>query len=234
MTPFLAEFIGSAIVISFGAGVCAGSSLKSTISNGSNWLIICLAWGLAVTLGIYAVSDISGAHLNPTVTIALAIQGSFPWSDVPGYILAQVLGCFTGACMVVIHYWPHWKVTESPDSIKGVFCTGPAIKATIPNLISEIIGTFFLILGLLYIGANEFTQGLKPFAVGGLIVAIGLSFGGTTGFAINPARDFGPRLAHFLLPIPGKGHSDWSYAWIPILGPVIGSIIAVSFYSFIF
>ncbi len=113
MTPFLAEFIGSAIVISFGAGVCAGSSLKSTISNGSNWLIICLAWGLAVTLGIYAVGDISGAHLNPTVTIALAIQGSFPWSDVPSYILAQVLGCFTGACMVVIHYWPHWKVTES-------------------------------------------------------------------------------------------------------------------------
>lgn len=234
MSPFLAEFIGSAILIGFGSGVCAGSSLKGTISNGSNWLIICIAWGLAVTLGIYAVGEVSGAHLNPAVTIALAITGDFPWSDVPQFMLAQILGCFTGAGIVVIHYWPHWKVTESTSDIKGVFCTGPAIKATIPNLISEFIGTFFLILGLLYIGANEFTQGLKPFAVGGLIIAIGLSFGGTTGFAINPARDFGPRLAHFLLPIPGKGSSDWSYAWIPIIGPILGAVLAAFFYSNVF
>jgi glycerol uptake facilitator protein len=233
MSPFLAEYVGSAILISFGSGVCAGSNLKSTISNGSNWLIICIAWGLAVTLGIYAVGNVSGAHLNPAVTIALAITGDFPWADVPSFVLAQILGCFTGAVMVVIHYWPHWKLTESAD-IKGVFCTGPAIKATIPNIISEVIGTFLLILGLLFIGANEFTQGLKPFAVGGLILAIGLSFGGTTGFAINPARDFGPRLAHFILPIPGKGTSDWQYAWIPILGPVFGAILAALFYTNIF
>lgn len=234
MSPFLAEFIGSAILIAFGSGVCAGSSLKSTISNGANWLLICIAWGLAVTLGIFAVGEISGAHLNPAVTIALAIIGDFPWSDVPSFVLAQILGCFVGASIVVIHYWPHWKLTESSGDIKGVFCTGPAIKAAIPNLLSEVIGTFFLILGLLFIGANEFTQGLKPFAVGGLIVAIGLSFGGTTGFAINPARDLGPRLAHFILPIPGKGSSDWQYAWVPVVGPLLGAVLAALFYTFTF
>lgn len=234
MSPFIAEFIGSAILISFGSGVCAGSNLKSTFSNGANWLMICVAWGLAVTLGIYAVGDVSGAHLNPAVTLALAITGDFPWSDVPQYIIAQISGCFVGASIIILHYWPHWNVTESQGDIKGVFCTGPAIKATIPNLLSEIIGTFFLILGLLFIGANEFTQGLKPLAVGGLIIAIGLSFGGTTGFAINPARDFGPRLAHFVFPIQKKGGSDWQYAWIPIIGPFLGAVLAAIFYTNMF
>jgi glycerol uptake facilitator protein len=234
MSPFIAEFIGSAILISFGSGVCAGLNLKGSFSKGSNWLLLCIAWGLAVTLGIFATGDISGAHLNPAVTLALAITGDFPWKEVPYYILAQILGCFTGAILVITHYWPHWSVTESAGDIKGVFCTGPAIKATIPNLWSEILGTFFLIFGLLFIGANEFTQGLKPFAVGGLIIAIGMSFGGTTGFAINPARDFGPRLAHFVFPIPGKGSSDWQYAWIPIAGPLVGAILAALFYMNIF
>jgi len=234
MNPFLAEFIGSAILISFGSGVCAGANLSRSFSQGSNWLTICLAWGLAVALGIFAVGDSSGAHLNPAVTLALAMHGDFPWSKVPGYMLAQVLGCFTGASLVFIHYLPHWKITDTQDKIRGVFCTGPAVKAPVANLLSEISGTFFLVFGLFFIGANDFTDGLKPLAVGGLITAIGLSLGGTTGFAINPARDLAPRIAHFLLPIPGKGSSEWSYAWIPVLGPILGAVIAAWFHANIF
>jgi glycerol uptake facilitator protein len=208
--------------------------LKQTKSENAGWLTIVIGWGLAVTLAIYAVGKISGAHLNPAVTLALAWSGSFGWELVPGYVLAQFAGAFSGAVLVWLHFLPHWKITDNEAGKLGIFCTGPAIRSYSSNLISEIIATTVLILGLLFIGANEFTQGLNPLVVGLLIIAIGLSLGGTTGFAINPARDLGPRIAHFLLPISGKGKSDWSYAWVPVVGPVIGGLLGAWLYQVLF
>ncbi|PLS04903.1 MIP/aquaporin family protein [Neobacillus cucumis] len=234
MTPFVGEVIGTMILIVFGAGIGAGSSLKKSYSNNAGWIVITLAWGLAVTMAVLAVGSISGAHLNPAVTIALAINGSFPWSEVPGYIAAQMIGAILGSIIIFLHYLPHWKETEDPATKLGVFATSPAIPHTFSNLISEIIGTFVLVLGLLFIGANKFTQGLNPLVVGLLIVVIGMSLGGTTGYAINPARDLGPRIAHFLLPIPGKGNSNWGYSWIPVVGPILGGSLGAVFYKAIF
>lgn len=234
MSPYLAEFLGTLLLILLGDGVVAAVVLKGTKSENAGWLTVVIGWGLAVTLAVYAVGKTSGAHINPAVTLALAWSGSFAWSQVPGYILAQFAGAFTGSVLVWLHYLPHWKKTDDQAGKLAVFCTGPAIRSTSSNLISEIIGTAVLILGLLFIGANEFTQGLNPLVVGLLIIAIGLSLGGTTGFAINPARDLGPRIAHFLLPIPGKGNSDWKYSWIPVVGPVIGGLLGVWVYSVVF
>ncbi len=234
MSPYVAEFLGTLILILLGDGVVAGAVLKGPKSENMGWLGIVVGWGLAVTLAIYAVGNISGAHINPAVTLAMAWSGSFSWDLVPGYILAQFAGAFTGAVLVWIHYYAHWKKSDDPSAKLAVFCTGPAIRSPWSNLISEILATMVLVLGLLFIGANEFTQGLNPVVVGLLIIAIGLSLGGTTGFAINPARDLGPRLAHFLLPIAGKGHSDWSYAWIPVVGPVVGGISGAVIYYFLF
>lgn len=224
MSEYLGEFIGTLILTSFGGGVVAGVVLKGSKAEAGGWLLICLAWGMAVTLAIYAVGHISGAHINPAVTLGFATVGVFPWEKVPGYIIAQILGAFTGGVIVWLNYLPHWKRTENHDSKLGVFSTIPAIRSYPANLVSEMIGTFFLIFGLLFIGANDFTEGLNPIVVGALISAIGFSFGGTTGFAINPARDFGPRMAHAVLPIPGKGSSDWKYAWVPVIGPVLGGV----------
>jgi len=224
MSEYLGEFIGTLILIAFGGGVVAGVVLKSSKAEAGGWLLICLAWGMAVTLAIYAVGNISGAHINPAVTLGFAAVGVFPWEKVPGYIIAQVLGAFTGGVIVWLNYLPHWKKTENHDSKLGVFSTIPAIRSYPANLVSEMIGTFFLIFGLLFIGANDFTEGLNPIVVGALISAIGFSFGGTTGFAINPARDFGPRMAHAVLPIPGKGTSDWKYSWVPVAGPTLGGV----------
>ncbi len=212
----------------------AGVVLKGTKSENAGWLTIVVAWGLAVTLAIYAVGSISGAHLNPAVTISLAWSGSFDWALVPGYCVAQMLGAFSGAILVWLHYLPHWGKTDSAALKLAVFCNAPAVRATIPNLISEIIATMVLVMALLFIGANRFAEGLNPLVVGLLIVSIGLSLGGTTGFAINPARDFGPRVAHFILPIPGKGSSDWSYSWIPIVGPIIGGVLGAWVYQLFF
>ncbi|MDQ0155056.1 MIP/aquaporin family protein [Robertmurraya andreesenii] len=234
MTPFMGELIGTMILIVFGAGIGAGNSLKGSYSNNSGWIVVTIAWGLAVTMGVFAVGSISGAHLNPAVTIALAIDGSFPWVDVPGYIFAQMIGAILGATIVFLHYLPHWKGTKDPGTKLGVFATGPAIPHTFSNLLSEMIGTFILVLGLLFIGANKFTEGLNPIAVGLLIVAIGMSLGGTTGYAINPARDLGPRIAHFILPIPGKGSSNWGYAWIPVVGPILGGALGAVIYKALF
>ena len=234
MTPYLAEFVGTAFLILLGCGVNAGASLKQSFSAGSGWLVICMGWGLAVMLSIYGVGAISGAHLNPAVTLAFALNGDFSWSQVPGYMLAQLAGAILGAALVYIQFGPHWAATDSPETKLGVFSTGPAIGSTVQNLISEIIGTFALVLGLLFIGSNEFTQGLNPLIVGLLIVSIGLSLGGTTGFAINPARDLGPRLAHALLPIPGKGSSNWQYSWIPVVGPMIGAAAASTLFSLLY
>lgn len=234
MSPFMGEVIGTMILIIFGAGIGAGSSLKGTYSHSAGWIVTTLAWGLGVTMGVFAVGSISGAHLNPAVTIALAINGDFPWGDVPGYIIAQMIGAIIGAIIIFLHYLPHWKVTKDEATKLGVFSTSPAIPHTFSNLLSEIIGTFILVLGLLFIGANKFAEGINPLVVGLLIVAIGMSLGGTTGYAINPARDLGPRIAHFLLPIPGKGSSNWPYAWIPVVGPILGGALAVAIYQTIF
>jgi glycerol uptake facilitator protein len=234
MSPYLAEFFGTLLLILLGGGVNAAVSLRKSKSENGGWLMIAIGWGLAVMLAIYAVGSISGAHLNPAVTIALAINGSFASSLVVGYIVAQFIGAIVGATLVWLHYLPHWKETVDPAAKLGVFCNAPAIRNTFTNLVSEIIATMVLIMALLFIGANEFTKGLNPIVVGLLIISIGLSLGGTTGFAINPARDLGPRIAHFVLPIHGKGKSDWSYAWIPVIGPVIGGILGALLYRALF
>lgn len=234
MSTYLAEFVGTMLLIILGDGVVAGVVLKGSKSEKAGWLAIVIGWGLAVTLAIYAVGSISGAHLNPAITIAFAMKGDFPWSEVPGYVIAQLAGAFTGGVIVWLHYLPHWKRTDDPTLKLAVFCTAPAVRNTFANLISEVIATAVLVLALLFIGENDFTQGLNPLVVGLLIISIGLSLGGTTGFAINPARDLGPRLAHAILPVSGKGTSDWSYAWIPIIGPVLGGLLGVYVYQILF
>jgi len=234
MSIYLAEYIGTMILITFGCGIVAGSNLKNSNAENAGWLTICIAWGLGVTFAIYAVGNISGAHINPAVTLGFALVGDFPWSDVPGYILAQVLGAMTGATIVWIFYKAHWKKTEDQGAKLGVFCTSGAERSFPNNFANELIATFFLLFGLSFIGANNFADGLNPIVVGILITAIGFSLGGTTGFAINPARDFGPRLMHTILPIDGKGFSDWAYAWIPILGPIIGGMTGTLFYKAFF
>ena len=234
MSAFLGEFIGTMLLIIFGGGVVAGVILKGTKSENSGWIVITTGWGLGVTIAIYAVGGISGAHINPAVTIALACVGDFPWEKVPLYICAQLSGAFFGGVIVWLHYLPHWKVTKDPATQLAVFATGPAIRKTWANLLSEIIGTFILVFVLLTFGGNKFTEGLIPLVIGGLIVLIGLSLGGTTGYAINPARDLGPRIAHFVLPIIGKGKSDWGYAWIPVVGPILGGMFGALLYKALF
>ena len=234
MTPFLAEIIGTMLLIIFGGGVVAGVVLKKSKAENSDWIVITVGWGLAVALAVYATGNFSGAHLNPAVTIGLASIGQFPWADVPGYIVAQFIGAIIGAAVVWLHYLPHWEATDDQAAKLAVFSTGPAIRHTFGNLISEIIGTFILVLGILAIGANQLADGLNPLLVGLLIVAIGVSLGGTTGYAINPARDLGPRIAHAILPIAGKGSSDWGYAWIPVVGPIIGGVLGALFYAKVF
>jgi len=233
MSPYFAEFIGTALLILLGNGVVASVVLKESKAYNAGWLTIVVGWGLAVMLAIYAAGKFSGAHLNPAVTLAFAITGNFSWSEVPMYMISQVAGAFTGAVLVWLHFKPHWEKTPDAAAKLAVFSTGPAIRNTVANLASEIIGTAVLILGLLFIGANEFAKGFDPVIVGLLIISIGLSLGGTTGFAINPARDFGPRLAHAVLPIPGKGYSDWGYSWIPVVGPMIGGALGAWVYQMI-
>lgn len=234
MEAYLAEFFGTALLILLGDGVVAGVLLKGSKVEGSNWWVIAAGWGLAVTFGVYLAGMVSGAHINPAVTLALAAGGDFPWGQVPGYILAQTLGAMLGATLVWLHYYPHWAGTTNADAKLGIFCTAPAIRHTPSNFFSEFLGTFILLLGLMALGANRFSDGLNPIAVGALVVAIGVSLGGTTGYAINPARDLGPRIAHAILPIPGKRDSDWSYAWIPVVAPILGGIAAVLFYKALF
>ena len=234
MNNFVGEIVGTMILIILGCGVNASGSLTKSMGKGGGWLMGAVGWGLAVAMAIFAVGQISGAHINPAVTLSLAMNGDIEWSQVPIYISGQLIGAFIGACIVFFHYVPHWSRTKDPATKLGVFATGPAIDHPPANLLSEIIGTFLLVLGLLTIGANEFTEGLKPLIVGLLITSIGVSLGSTTGYAINPARDLGPRIAHALLPIVGKGSSNWGYAWIPIVGPIVGGIYGALFYSAVF
>lgn len=231
MSAFLGELIGTMILIIFGGGVVAGSLLKNSKAENGGWVVITIAWGLAVAIAAYSVGGISGAHLNPALTIALATIGDFAWSDVPLYIVAQMIGAIIGGIIVFFAYSAHWGITKDPDLKLAVFATAPAVRNTAANITSELIGTFALVLGILAIGANEFTEGLNPIIVGALIIGIGMSLGGPTGYAINPARDLGPRIAHFLLPIPGKRDSDWSYAWVPVVGPIIGGVFGALFYK---
>jgi len=234
MSPYLAEFLGTMLLVTMGNGVVAGVALKGSKAQNAGYLVVVLGWGLAVALAIYAVGRVSDGHLNPAVTLALFVNGDFPGDRVLGYIASQFAGAFAGAILVWIHYMPHWKNTDSPADKLGVFSTGPAIRSLGANFVSEMIGTMILVLAILFIGANRFAEGLNPLVIGGLIVSIGLSLGGTTGFAINPARDLGPRVAHFILPIPGKGPSDWGYAWVPVLGPLAGGLLGSWLYNILF
>lgn len=234
MSDYLGEFIGTLVLVALGNGAVAGVVLKGTKSEGAGWLAVVIAWGLAVTMAIYAVGEFSGAHINPAVTLAFALAGKFAWAKVPGYFLSQLLGAFAGSVIVWAHYYPHWKRTEDSAAKLSVFCTSPAVRSPFFNLMSEVIATMVFVFTLLFIGVNKFTDGLNPLVVGALITTIGLAFGGTTGFAINPARDLGPRIAHFVLPVPGKGNSDWSYAWVPVAGPFIGGIAGAIFFRVLF
>ncbi len=234
MTAILGELVGTLILILLGNGVVAGALLKESKAENAGWIVITAGWGISVSLAVYAVGQISGAHINPAVTLGLAAAGAFSWDLVPYYIAAQMVGAIIGAILVWVHYLPHWKRTDNAELKLATFSTIPAIRRTWANLVSEILGTFILVLGILFIGANEFTEGLNPLIVGLLVFSIGLSLGGTTGYAINPARDLGPRLAHAFLPVAGKGNSDWSYSWIPVLGPIIGGVYGALFYGAVF
>lgn len=225
-TQFLGEFLGTAMLILLGDGIVAGVCLKKTKSEAAGWVAITLGWGLAVTIAVYSSGFLSDAHLNPAVTVAMVMSGKLPVEAIAPYIAGQMLGAMVGAVLVYIQYLPHWKETKDPATILGVFSTGPAIRNLPANFVSEVIGTFVLIYGLLALGITDFGSGLAPLAVGALIVSIGLSLGGTTGYAINPARDLGPRIVHAILPIPNKGGSDWSYSWVPVLGPIVGAVLA--------
>ncbi len=223
---FVGEMIGTAILVLLGDGVVAGVNLKKSKAEGAGWVAVTLGWGAAVAIAAYASGFLSFAHLNPAVTIGMAINGTIGWDAVFPYIAGQMIGAFIGAVLVYLQYLPHWKETEDQAAILGTFSTGPAIRNYASNLVSEIIGTFVLVFVLLAFGISKFGDGLTPLAVGVLILAIGLSLGGPTGYAINPARDLGPRIAHAILPIPNKGDSDWSYSWVPVVGPIIGGILA--------
>lgn len=234
MTSLLAELIGTMLLIILGDGVVANVVLKKTKGNSSGWIVITTGWALAVAIPAAMFTSVSGALFNPALTIALAIIGKFTWSQVVPYIIAQLLGAFLGSVIVYITYYNHFEETEDQNSKLGVFCTIPEIEDHKINFLTEFIGTFVLTFAVLGIGAQDIDYGVKVIIVGCLIWAIGLSLGGPTGYAINPARDFGPRLAHFLLPIPRKGSSKWEYAWIPIVAPIIGAICGALVYVNIF
>jgi glycerol uptake facilitator protein len=218
-----------------GDGVVAAVLLAQSKAQNSGWIVITWGWGMAVMLGVFAVAQFSGAHLNPAVTLGFAVIGNTDWGDVPAYLAGEFIGAMIGAFLVWAAYSNHWGATEDPGLKLAVFCTGPAIRNTVANIITEIIGTFVLVFGVLAIFADEATAatGLGGLLVGLLVLAIGLSLGGPTGYAINPARDLGPRIMHAILPIPGKGPSDWGYSWIPVVAPIIGGILgAVAFDAF--
>jgi glycerol uptake facilitator protein len=249
MEIFTAELIGTAILILFGDGVVAGVLLAHSKAENAGWIVITFGWAMAVAMAVYAVGQFSGAHINPAVTIGFALTESFgvEWGDVPKYLLGQFAGAMIGAILVFLAYLPHWRPTDDPGLKLAVFCTGPAIRNKPQNLLTEIIGTFILVFGVLaivghfaedVIGDAALTSALgaafPPLLIGLLVFVIGLSLGGPTGYAINPARDLGPRIIHAVLPIPGKGTSDWDYAWIPVVGPIIGGSIGALAYHLFF
>jgi len=232
MNNFLFELIGTAFLILLGDGVVANVVLNKTKGNNSGWIVITFGWAIAVFVGVYISAAASGAHLNPAVSIALAAAGKFAWADVPLYIAGQFAGAMTGALLVWIAYNKHFDETTDADAKLAVFCNSPAIRNATFNLATEMIGTFALVFGIFFItGADAGLRSLDALPVALLVLGIGLSLGGPTGYAINPARDLGPRIMHFILPIKNKRDSDWGYSWIPVIGPVIGGLIAVVVYK---
>ena len=236
------EVIGTAILIIMGGGVVANSTMKKSKAEGAGWVNITFGWGLGVFIAVIVAGEHSGAHINPAVTVGLAAAGLFPWASVPGYILAQILGAFIGASIVYLVFKTHFDTTDDPDGKLAVFSTMPAIPHKFYNMVSEIVGTFILIFVIFYIAEPSFDSASVEDAVIGLgslgalpvallVVGIGMSLGGPTGYAINPARDLGPRIAHFLLPIKGKGSSGWHYAWVPVLGPIVGALLAAALFN---
>lgn len=242
MNPFWAELIGTALLVTFGNGVVANVVLARTKGAGSGWIVITAGWALAVFVGVFCAQPVSGAHLNPAVSVGLAAAGEFEWARVPAYVVAQMLGGIGGAAVVFMFYRAHFGATEAGDAKLACFCTAPNIRSIPQAFFCEVTGTFLLILPVLLMTEAKLTLpatssaaateapiglgtlGALPVAL--VVFAIGLSLGGTTGYAINPARDLGPRIAHAFLPVPGKRDSDWSYAWVPVCGPVLGGLLA--------
>ena len=231
MEAFLGEILGTFILVLVGHSVNANVSLTGTTGHESGWIVIAWGWGIAVFIAVFITADVSGAHLNPAVTLGLAAAGGFSWALVPAYVTAQMVGAFLGAVCCWLQFKDHFNATEDPATKLGVFSTAPAIPNTPINLLCEIIATFVLVLGVLYIAVPDVGLGaLDALPVGLLVLGIGLGMGGTTGYAINPARDLGPRIAHSMLPIDGKGSNNWSYAWVPVVGPFVGGISAALLY----
>ena len=242
MSEFAAEFIGTMILVLLGDGVVANVCLKGTKGCNGGWVVITMGWGLGVFTAVVVSGQFSGAHINPAVTIAVAAAGTFPLAKVPLFLIAQLLGGAAGALLVWLFYKAHYDISTDQGAILSTFATGPAIRRPVLNLLSEVIGTFVLVLAVLYATPLKITStagevkvgmgslGALPVAL--VVIGIGLSLGGTTGYAINPARDLGPRLIHYLAPIPNKGASDWAYSWVPIVGPVVGALLAAVVYSF--
>ena len=228
MTPFFGEFIGTGMIILLGQGVVSNVVLQKTKGHNSGWIVISFGWAMGVFVGLYCAAGASKAHLNPAVTVAFAVMGKISWDLVPIYIAAQLLGAMAGSLVMWLCFRPHFGVTADADAKLAVFCTAPAIRSFGDNLVAEIIATFVLMLGVLFIAAPTSSLGaLDALPVALLVLGIGLGPGGPTGYAINPARDLGPRIMHALLPIPGKRDSDWSYSWVPVAGPLLGALLAV-------
>lgn len=231
MSPFFAEITGTALLIILGDGVVANVLLNKSKGHGGGWIVITLGWAMAVFVAVYSVAGFSGAHINPAVTIGLAVAGKFDWANVPVYIAAQFIGAMLGAFIVWVTYRQHFNETKEQHIQLAVFCNAPAIRSPLNNLLTEAIGTFVLLFGVMMIlPASNSLGSLDALPVALLVLAIGLSLGGPTGYAINPARDLGPRIMHAMLPIKGKGNSDWNYSWVPVAGPVIGAVLASWFF----
>lgn len=234
MAMYLAEFFGTMILVLLGDGVVANVSLKKSKGEGGGWIVVTTAWGLAVAMAAYITGWVSGAHINPAVTVANAFIGNISWSLVPGYVISQVLGGIAGGILVYVSFRDHFAATDDADTKLGVFCTAPAIRNIKWNFITEVIGTAMLVIGLLGIAhSNNGVGPLGALLAGFLVWSIGLSLGGPTGYAINPARDLGPRIAHAILPIPGKRDADWSYSMVPVIGPIVGGVIGAFIYQFV-
>lgn len=243
ISPYLAEFFGTFIMVLIGCGSIATVELRRSKGHGDNFFTIAFGWGFAVAFGVYASHPYSGGHLNPAVSLGLAAYGEFPWSMVPGYVISQVLGAMAGATFVWLNYLPHWKFTPEQRIKLGVFSTVPAVHNYFTNLLSEVIGTFMLVFSALYVGVNftpeltgsaytlDLNHVLKPLVFGFLVAVLVVGLGGQTGYALNPARDLGPRIMHRLLPITGKGSCRWYYAWVPVCGPLCGGFLGGAFFS---
>jgi glycerol uptake facilitator protein len=230
-SAFLGEMIGTMLLITLGDGVVANVVLRETKGHNSGWIVVTFGWAIAVFVGVFVSAPFSKAHLNPAVTVALAAAGQFDWNRVPPYLLAQMIGACLGALLVWVQFKHHFEATENQDAKLGVFCTGPAIRSLPLNLVCEVIGTFVLVYAVVHVTSPTGGLGsLDALPVALVVLGIGLSLGGTTGYAINPARDLGPRLMHALLPIPGKRDSDWPYAWVPVAGPLLGGLLAAVVY----